>query len=348
MTAASVSSPPAVSSSGAVATTPPLDLVLLLDAELRACAPDVPRAVWERVLIGPARDLLARPAKQFRAQLVKIGWRLAGRPHDDAPPSLIAAIELLHGGSLIVDDIQDDAEERRGDVALHRRYGMPVALNTGNWMYFVAFSLVDRAALSDATRLALLRAMVRAVIDCHAGQGLDVGQPVVEVARAELRALVERATALKTGALARLAVELGAIAAGCAPAVLAAIGTFGQELGIGLQMLDDLGSITSPARAAKAREDLGLLRPTWPWVWAREHLDDAGWQRLRHRARALAARGGDPQPLIELLAPPAIRAGRAEASARLRCALEAIRGLGAADVTAAIARELERLEASYG
>lgn len=319
----------------------------LIDAELRQLDDQVPRAVWERVLIAPARDILARPSKQFRAQLVSAGMSLATGRLVRPPPSVIAAVEILHAGSLVVDDIEDEAEVRRGDVALHRRYGLPVALNAGNWMYFWAFALIDRAPVPEAMRAALHRAMLRGVLDCHAGQALDVGLDVTEVPRDQLRAVVSRACALKSGALTRLAIELGAILGEAAPERLDAIRTLGATLGLGLQMLDDFGGVTVEHRLAKGREDLGLLRPTWPWLWASERADDATWARTLRWARQIRVRREDPTPLARALGHLVAAPGRAEISRQLALALEQVRALGLEDMVGMIAAELGRLEAAY-
>ena len=45
-----------------------------------ALDPSVPRAVWERALLGPAEEFLRRPGKEVRARLVHAGWRLGGGP----------------------------------------------------------------------------------------------------------------------------------------------------------------------------------------------------------------------------------------------------------------------------
>lgn len=328
-------------------------LAALVDGELARLAPDddALRATFARVLAAPARDLLARPSKQLRAALVGAGWALAGGDRHGPPPALLAAIEILHAGSLAIDDIEDDAELRRGEPALHRRYGTPIALNTGNWMYFWAFALLDRLAVPDATRLALHRAMLRATLACHEGQALDLGVDITAVPRDRLRAVVARATELKSGALVALAMQLGAIAARAdartpAPAVIPMIGELGRALGVGLQMLDDLGSVTSAARITKAREDLVHRRPTWTWVWASERADAAAWTTLGLLADA-AAVTGDPTPLARALAPLAAH-GRAEIRAHLAAAVERIRPLAHPDALAAVERELHRLEASYG
>lgn len=300
--------------------------VALVEAELRALAPELP---WDRVLIGPVREILSRPSKRFRANLVEIGFRLAGG-EGPAPTGYAAAIELLHAGSLVIDDIEDDAVERRGGPALHRSHGVPVALNAGNWMCFYALSLVDGAAQ---------QAMMRAILDCHRGQALDVGCDVTAVPRDRLRALVTSATALKAGALTRLAAELGAIAAG---GDVAATGAFGAALGNALQMLDDVGLAKRPE---KAREDLWALRPTWAWVWANEVLDDGGWVRAVRWARQIAGKHGDAAPIAALLSELAQIHGHAEIRAQLAVARQAVIGLPGEAMAEA---ELARLEISYG
>ena len=316
-----------------------------LDAELRALGEGLP---WERVLLGPVREILSRPSKQFRANLVEIAWRLGGGGPGGPPSALTAAIEILHAGSLVIDDIEDDAELRRGAPALHRSHGVPVALNAGNWMYFFAFSLIDRAPLPEAMRVAVHRAMVRGVLDCHRGQALDLGHDVTRVARGELRAVVAGATILKAGALTRLATELGAIAAGADAPRLAAISAFGAALGAGLQMLDDLGTVTAAWRLDKSREDLWQLRPTWAWVWMAEVADPTSWTRAVRWAAQIATRREDPEPIARLLGAFAMEPGMAEVRSQLAIARAAIADIADAGTAAAIDSELARLEASYG
>jgi geranylgeranyl pyrophosphate synthase len=303
----------------------------------------LPARVWERVLIGPARDVLERPGKQFRGNLVHLAWMIGGAAPFDALDGLVAAIEILHAGSLVIDDIEDNAERRRGQPALHRTYGMPVALNTGNWMYFVAFSLVERIDRGSA----LTGAMLRGVLACHAGQALDVGVDVTATARAELRAIVDCSTSLKAGALARLAAELGAIAGGADDSRREAIGAFAAELGTALQMLDDLGTVASASRADKAREDLLQLRPTWAWVWAAEVADDASWARCVKLARQRDE--ANVATLAAQLAKLGYDRGLAEIRARIARVRESVRALTGVDhdAVARVEAELARLEASY-
>lgn len=318
-------------------TSPPLPAPLA--ALERAFAPDgassldpeVPAALWRRALVGPAGEFLARPGKALRATIVRAGWMLGGGARDGFPERLAAVLELIHAGSLIVDDVEDDSLERRGGPALHCIVGMPLAINTGSWMYFYGL-----AELAEVCPQALPTA-VATLVRCHQGQALDLAARVTEVPQESIAGVVKTVTRLKTGALCRLAAELGAIAAGADPERCEAIARFAEQMGIGLQMLDDLGSIVAPSRSGKALEDLRGLRPTWPWAW----LD--AWEPAVELARA-----GDHAALIEMLATTEPR-GRAQIRATLDDALAELRtAVGANPVIDQLARELARMETHYG
>jgi len=93
----------------------------------------IDRKHWDSALVDALRDFLLRPGKEFRAELVRASWVLGGGS-GDPPGELPMIVELLHAGSLIVDDIEDGSVARRGQPALHLRHGLPTALNAGNWL----------------------------------------------------------------------------------------------------------------------------------------------------------------------------------------------------------------------
>jgi geranylgeranyl pyrophosphate synthase len=353
---------------------PEAPLLAALDAALApggaaALDPAVPTAVWAAALAGPAAAFLARPGKDLRARLVRAGWRLGGAHAHDAHASASAsaapavrgielAIELVHAGSLIVDDVEDGSEERRGGPALHRLVGAPLAINTGSWMYFWALAELARLGVPGAVERA-----AAALARCHQGQALDLATRVVDLEPRDVPAVVAATTRLKTGALCRLAVELGALAAGAAAARVAALADLGEAIGCALQMLDDLGGLAAaPAagpdarsRRAKGHEDLREARPTWPWAWLAEQHDPFAWARLVGQARAVTA-GADPGPLAEALAERIDPIGRARARATLDAALAAARAALARDPAGDAARpaldeltaDLRRMETMYG
>lgn len=324
------------------APSPLLDALATLDDPSREHG--LEPTLLERALVGDARAFLARPGKAFRARLIETSYALAGGL-GSVPLAAIEAVELLHGGSLIVDDIQDDAEVRRGAPALHRLIGTPRALNTGNWLYFVALARLDALPLEASRGNDLGRAAHRCLVQCHEGQALDLALRVGDVRRLELPAVVRAISALKTGALTGFAARLGAVTAGAPQRVETALAGFGRKVGIALQMLDDLGSFVSPERHHKALEDLRGERVGWTWAWASEVLDAVRYKQL---VRLLEQRS-------EL---DALRARLAEASeplgrARVREALEDAEGeltrvFAPSHALDAVHLELLRLEKSYG
>lgn len=348
--------------SGAAATPPVLDLLEQTFAERNlealghgGAAARVPRAAWEAALLGPARELLSRPGKGFREALVRVCWRIGGG--GEMPAALPLIIEIIHAGSLIIDDVEDDSSLRRGGACLHRLYGVPVAVNVGNWMYFWALEQVEALGLPAPRAGELRRVLTQAMFRCHFGQALDLSRPVGRIPQGEMAAIVAAATDLKTGALMELAARTGAIAAGADAPVTEALALFGRRLGRGLQMLDDLGNLAASVDGGdepKRHEDLRLGRPTWAWAWLAETLDQISFASLQSDARmvqahALAGRKPATEPLAAALRGALGLRGRRLARLELARAIgDLAKALGPLPEIPLIGAEIARLEAAYG
>ncbi len=333
----------------ATSPMPPLHDALVDDLE-RRLGQDVPAALWGRALIGPLTEFTRRPGKALRARLCELAWTLAGG-RGPAPEAIALVIEALHAGSLIVDDIEDDARERRGAPALHLMVGVPVALNAGTWLYFWALDqLASLPATPPPVTLAMYKVTVAALAACHQGQALDLTARADELEPARIGAVVAAITSGKTACLMSLAMRLAALAAGADVHRVAAIAELGVALGTGLQMLDDLGGL-GRARRDKGLEDLRAARATWPWAWLAEVADDLSGSRLQHRLRAARERSDHAEldAIAESLRHAVDAHGRAQARATLAHGLERARAaLGDGPVLRALADELRRLEESYG
>jgi geranylgeranyl pyrophosphate synthase len=264
------------------------------------------------------------------------------------PDRIALVLEVLHAGSLIIDDVEDDAKERRGEAALHLQVGVPLAINTGSWMYFWALAELAQLGLPADRELVAHRLAVSTLVRAHQGQALDLATRVDELDPVNVESVVDAVTRLKTGALCQLATELGALAAGAQAPTVAAIARFGNEAGCALQMLDDLGAVASPQRREKAREDLRGARPTWPWVWLAE-LDPFAWTRLARTCRAVQAGDYAADTLASELAELVVPLGRSRVHALLAASIEnLVATVGSGPAVDAIAAELRRMEASYG
>jgi geranylgeranyl pyrophosphate synthase len=304
-------------------------------------------SIWQRAVHAPVHDFVERPSKALRAALAARCYELAGgsAPY---PEELGAIVEILHAGSLIIDDIEDGSTSRRGRPALHALHGVPVALNAGNWMYFWALDLVARLPLSEAVQLSLYRWLSRTLLRCHHGQGLDLTSNVYASPQRDTPALVRATTELKTGALMELAAVLGALGAGAAPALADEFACFGREVGVALQMLDDVGGLVSEKRCHKGHEDLLLGRPTWPWAWLALGLPSDRYAELLALGSQVAARRQHPELLARRLRAELRGSGRVRIRRHLQAAFARLeQAVGASAALSALRAELRRMEKSY-
>jgi geranylgeranyl pyrophosphate synthase len=278
----------------------------------------------EACLTGPLRGFLGRPGKGLRARMVALAWELAGG-RGEPPEELPLAIELLHAGSLIVDDIEDGSLERRGAPALHVVSGLPVALNAGNWLYFAALEIVGTLALNEARTLHGLRRTNTLLLRCHEGQALDVGTRVHTLAQRDVPRIARAIAERKTGGLTALGTTLAAICAGAPAPVELALERFGTSLGVALQLLDDVGGICSDERWDKGAEDLRGARTTAAWALASQALDATLYRFLRQLAARVERGAAAPAQLREELRPLIAESGRCAARRLLQDALRDLR-----------------------
>ncbi|MDX1929764.1 MAG: polyprenyl synthetase family protein [Pirellulaceae bacterium] len=232
-----------------------------------------------RALHQPVDEFKRRQGKRIRGAMSQISYEFAGG-HGRLSDPIVEAIECLHAGSLVIDDIQDESQYRRGMPTLHQTIGVPLAINAGNWMYFRALELLMTSPFPISQRMQLVDAMVTAGRRCHEGQAIDLHARLDQMPAHQWRCTAEAISNLKTGALVELAVSLGCIAAS-APAVLSsALTAFGCQIGVALQMRNDLDELlhiatgtAGPNHGTLRDDDLRHARVTWPWVWAAELAD---------------------------------------------------------------------------
>lgn len=280
--------------------------------------------VMDSFLLNPLREFLERPGKKLRGRMVEIGFQLATGSSETIAqeknyPWVKKAsdlLESLHSASLIIDDIQDNSEMRRGEPTVHRKHGMPLALNAGNWLYFWPLQNVDRWEVSAETKLNIYRVCHRGLLRAHFGQALDVGLNIFEVPQKKVKATCLASLELKSGALTAMALALGAVLGGASAELESVCDQFGHAFGIALQMFDDAGNTT--IEGAKQFEDLLLKRPSWIVAMAAESLSAVEYVEFSDRVNCLP----NSEPLKNWLAEnPIIMGARQEAKKYLDGAL---------------------------
>ena len=215
----------------------------------------------------PIRDFIDRQGKRIRGDLTELSYKISGgRGH--LSEEVCKSIELLHAGSLVIDDIQDCSSQRRGRATMHREIGMPQAMNAGNFMYFRALEVLADSSLPTATRSRLTQEMIRAGRVCHEGQAIDLAARLDGTQPQEWNAIASTITARKTGTLVSLAMTMGSIAAGGSEYLARELQRCGNQIGFALQMRNDLAELATFAAGSTDRcDDLRNHRVTWPWAW---------------------------------------------------------------------------------
>lgn len=214
----------------------------LLDALPKPEAAKRPElALYARLL----RDYPERGGKMLRGMLLVYSGLAYGGDFKQLLP-IAAALELFQNWALIHDDIEDASDERRGKPALHKLYGVPLALNVGDALHAKQWALLIEAGVSQA----VLLEFVRLVELTAQGQHLEMTwmeQQRFDLQEADYLEMVGQKAAYYT-AVAPL--RLGVLAAGVEPP--AAFEEAGMRLGIGFQIMDDvLNLVGDPAKYGK-------------------------------------------------------------------------------------------------
>ena len=255
-------------------------------------------ALVESSLLEPLKTFFAAPGKGIRGQIVPLGFKLSpesGPAFLNLEAELLCkkatgVMEALHGGSLVVDDIQDDSTERRGSPTLHRTHGVPVALNAGNWLYFWPLHWISQWQLDKDREIALYRLCHDALLQAHFGQALDVGIAVDRLPPSQIWEVCLKSLELKTGALMGLGLALGSTLGRASAERAALLKEFGVEFGVALQMFDDIGNLRPHIKGApnpKRFEDLKLRRPSFVWGYLAQEWGEPEFLEFRRAVQAL-------------------------------------------------------------
>jgi geranylgeranyl diphosphate synthase type I len=198
-----------------------------------------PEAI-QQALADPIWELLDRGGKRWRAILFLIVVDALGEdPNEFLQYACIP--EILHNGTIIVDDVEDEARKRRGGTALHHEFGTDIALNAGNAMYFIPLKVIDRnrSDLDDSQRLAAYEMLTHELNRTHLGQGMDIcwhNQKEITVDEGRYHEMC----ACKTGCLARIVARLAAIVTDQPEAVEHRLARYAEEMSIAFQIGDDI------------------------------------------------------------------------------------------------------------
>ncbi|MFA5931102.1 MAG: polyprenyl synthetase family protein [archaeon] len=192
---------------------------------------------------APIWDLLDRGGKRFRPVMTCIAAEAVGGKWKDAA-KVAPVVELIHNGTLMSDDVEDDSVARRGKPCTHKIFGVDTAVNTGAIMYFwpMAKILNNEFNLTEKQRTQIYDLFTSEMIRVSSGQAWDIEWHHGGYSPSEAQYM--NMCLCKTGVLTRFACQLGVIIGNGSKKQFDALGEFGQIVGVGFQIQDDILELT--------------------------------------------------------------------------------------------------------
>ncbi len=205
--------------------------------------------------------------KRVRPLLIYATARLAGKELDQVPgvDACAVAVELFHTYSLVHDDLpcMDNDDLRRGRPTVHKAFDEASALLVGDALQTMAFQLIAQSALNDAQKVQVISSLSSAggMAGMAGGQAIDLASVGKQLKQNEL----EQMHRLKTGALLRAAVQIGAIAIHLNEQEKKSLDVFASALGLAFQVVDDIldASSDSQTLGKTAGKDAAANKPTF-------------------------------------------------------------------------------------
>jgi farnesyl diphosphate synthase len=269
----------------------------------RALADFIPQA---SVVPGHLHEAMRYAAldggKRVRPLLVYAAGQLFDAPQE-ALDRAAAAVEMIHAYSLVHDDMpcMDDDALRRGKPTVHVKYDEATALLVGDALQAQAFLVLSEGNTSAETRLGLVRLLAHASgsVGMCGGQAIDLASVGLALTREQL----EQMHRLKTGALLRASVLLGASCGKTLnPEETAALNTYAAAIGLAFQVVDDVLDATadSATLGKTAGKDAADNKPTYVSLLGLPASQELAQQLCREAHGALDSFGEKAQLLRDL------------------------------------------------
>ncbi|MFH1614198.1 MAG: polyprenyl synthetase family protein [Planctomycetota bacterium] len=206
-----------------------------------------------------AIESLATAGKRYRPLLSTAAYQaLSCRHGHDAVKHFMpvaVAVECFHKASLIHDDIEDSDTLRYGQKTLHTEFGVPIALNVGDYLIGCGYHLLTLPDIPEQHKIKMLEIAAAAHLELCTGQGSELAwtrnpEPLTV---SEVLEILER----KTSPAFEAALTLAAVFADAPEHLYAVLKQYSRALGIAYQIQDDINDFASEVDA-----DLMALRPS--------------------------------------------------------------------------------------
>jgi farnesyl diphosphate synthase len=242
--------------------------------------------------------------KRIRPLLVYATWQLGNsslekyQPKNEVDTAAIA-IEFIHTYSLVHDDLpsMDDDDLRRGKPTTHKVFDEATAILVGDALQSEAFHIVSQMQIPAKLKVEIIRELSSSagMSGMCKGQAIDMANTGKQL---NLQTL-EKMHSLKTGALLRCAIQLGAILGGLNDEQRTRLNQFAQHLGLGFQVMDDILDATqnSQTLGKTAGKDHSAGKATFVGLMGLDAAQTYAKELMNHAVTSLDAWGEEAEAL---------------------------------------------------
>ncbi|MGD8236490.1 MAG: polyprenyl synthetase family protein [Chromatiales bacterium] len=238
------------------------------------------------------------PGKRIRPLLVYAAGHALGASVDDLDEQA-CALEYIHAYSLIHDDLpaMDDDELRRGRPTCHVKFGEAMAILAGDALQSLAFETLGRCKASDSKTVRMISVLANA----SGSHGMAGGQAIDLASTGESLTIpeLENLHILKTGALIRASVLLGAISASEDEEKINLLDHYAKCVGLAFQIVDDILDVTSDTETLGKTQgkDAAQEKTTYPSLLGLSESREKARQLCQDALKSIEVMGDAASPL---------------------------------------------------
>ena len=201
-----------------------------------------------KILYKAASHLIENGGKRLRPFMVIKSCQILGGTANKAMFAA-GAIEMIHNFTLVHDDIMDNDDMRHGVATVHKKYDESLAILAGDVLFSKAFQTASESSVPPKNSMNLLVRLSKACVQVCEGQVLDIKMAKEQKipTQAQYITMINK----KTAALFDVSCAMGAICANGSAQDITNMSTFGKNLGIAFQIIDDLIGVMGDPKITK-------------------------------------------------------------------------------------------------
>ena len=205
----------------------------------------------EESLTKPIWNFLGRGGKRWRPVLFLLITEAIGGDIKKVKDFVVIP-ELIHNGTIIIDDVEDQGELRRGRPCLHKIFGEDIAINAGNFIYFLPLLALikNKDKFKSEVLVRAYETYIQEMVNISLGQGTDIYWHKGRAEKIDEKEYLQMC-AFKTGCLSRMAAKLAVVLAEGDEKLTETVGRVAEAVGVAFQIQDDILDITLTGKERK-------------------------------------------------------------------------------------------------